>query len=194
MKFLLLQTLRLASQATSLYTREAHYRPTAHLKGVTHYTLQGKACEKEYEQMPVLLLFFRQVKPALWKAPLRESSFYLIIKKHNFLSRFFFDHVGAKRKAHFATQSCKKKAPYGEFRCLRVTTRATRPRPRRLPQKAGENFHSILTKDSGLCSAPPIFVHFWSMERDFQRSFLRPLQKIKSAMQKIRSFCGARML
>ena len=70
MKFLLLQTLRLASQATSLYTREAHYRPTVHLKGVTHYTLQGKACEKEYEQMPVLLLFFRQVKPALWKAPL----------------------------------------------------------------------------------------------------------------------------
>ena len=70
MKFLLLQTLRLASQATSLYTREAHYRPTVHLKGVTHYTLQGKACEKEYEQMPVLLLFFRQVKPALWNAPL----------------------------------------------------------------------------------------------------------------------------
>lgn len=71
MKFLLLQALRLASQATSLYTREAHYRPTVHLKGVTHYnTLQGKACEKEYEQMPVLLLFFRQVKPALWKAPL----------------------------------------------------------------------------------------------------------------------------
>ena len=26
--------------------------------------------QKEYEQMPVLLLFFRQVKPALWKAPL----------------------------------------------------------------------------------------------------------------------------
>ena len=68
MKFLLLQSLRLASQATSLYTREAHYRPTVHLKGVTHYSLQGKACEKEYEQMPVLLLFFRQVKPALWKA------------------------------------------------------------------------------------------------------------------------------
>lgn len=65
MKFLLLQTLRLASQATSLYTREAHYHPTVHLKGVTHYTLQGKACEKEYEQMPVLLLFFRRVKPAL---------------------------------------------------------------------------------------------------------------------------------
>ena len=25
-------------------------RPTVHLKGVTHYTLQSKACEKEYEQ------------------------------------------------------------------------------------------------------------------------------------------------
>ncbi|MDD2268855.1 MAG: hypothetical protein PHY15_04795 [Eubacteriales bacterium] len=29
------------SRATSLYTREAYYRPTVHLKGVTHYTLQG---------------------------------------------------------------------------------------------------------------------------------------------------------
>ena len=47
---LLLQSLRLASQATSLYTREAHYRPIVHLKGVTHYTLRGKECEKEYEQ------------------------------------------------------------------------------------------------------------------------------------------------
>ena len=26
-------------------------RPTVHLKGVTHYTLQGKTCEKEYEQI-----------------------------------------------------------------------------------------------------------------------------------------------
>ena len=26
------------------------YRPTVQLKGVTHYTLQGKAREKEYEQ------------------------------------------------------------------------------------------------------------------------------------------------
>ena len=37
MKFLLLQSLRLASQATSLYTREAHYRPTVHLKGFDFY-------------------------------------------------------------------------------------------------------------------------------------------------------------
>ena len=34
----------------NFYTREAHYRPTVHLKGVIHYTLQGKAFEKEYEQ------------------------------------------------------------------------------------------------------------------------------------------------
>ena len=50
-EFCFLQSLRLASQATSLYTREAHCRPTVHLKGVTHYnTLHSKACEKEYEQ------------------------------------------------------------------------------------------------------------------------------------------------
>ena len=45
-----LQSLRLASQSTSLCTREALYRPTVHLKSVTHYTLHGKECEKEYEQ------------------------------------------------------------------------------------------------------------------------------------------------
>ena len=39
------------ARATSLYTREAHHRPTVYLKGVTHYTLQDKACEKEYEQI-----------------------------------------------------------------------------------------------------------------------------------------------
>ena len=27
-----------------------YYRPTVHQKGVTHYTLQGKVCEKEYGQ------------------------------------------------------------------------------------------------------------------------------------------------
>ena len=33
--------------------------------------LAGKACEKEYEQnCPYSFCFFRQVKPALWKAPL----------------------------------------------------------------------------------------------------------------------------
>ena len=37
-------------RATSLCTREAYHHPTVHLKGVTHYTLQGKVCEKEYEQ------------------------------------------------------------------------------------------------------------------------------------------------
>ena len=93
MKFLLLQTLRLASQATSLYTREAHYRPTVHLKGVTHYTLQGKACEKEYEQMPVLLLFFRQVKPALWKSPLTAGIF-------DAFKKFLSEELLVKRKAY----------------------------------------------------------------------------------------------
>ena len=34
-----------------------------------------------------------------------------IPKKCKFPERFFFDHRGAKRKAHFAPQSCKKKAP-----------------------------------------------------------------------------------
>ena len=38
------------ARATSLYTREAYHRPTVHSKGVTHYTLRGKECEKEYEQ------------------------------------------------------------------------------------------------------------------------------------------------
>ena len=28
-----------------------YYRLTVHQKGVTHYTLQSKACEKEYEQI-----------------------------------------------------------------------------------------------------------------------------------------------
>ena len=100
MKFLLLQSLCLATRATSLYTREAHYRPKVHLKGVTHYTLQSKACEKEYEQIvrtpfvvgrgfisrrfvilsvyfrrqqATALRYFRQVKPALRKAPLRRG-------------------------------------------------------------------------------------------------------------------------
>ena len=61
-RLLLLQSLRLATQATSLYTREAHHRPIVHLKGVTHYTLRGKACEKEYEQTvrtPFVIFFGR---------------------------------------------------------------------------------------------------------------------------------------
>ena len=36
---------------------------------------------------------------------------HIYLKWCKILSRFFFDHVGAKRKAHFAPQSCKKKAP-----------------------------------------------------------------------------------
>ena len=31
--------------------RKAMFLPTVHPKGVTHYTLQSKACEKEYEQI-----------------------------------------------------------------------------------------------------------------------------------------------
>ena len=65
-------------QATSLYTREAYYRPTVHLKSVTHYTLQGKACEKEYEQIVRTPFVLRQVKPALWKAPLHRPLFFVM--------------------------------------------------------------------------------------------------------------------
>ena len=65
-------------------------------------------------------------------------------KKSKAERRFFFDHVGAKRKAHFASQSCKKKAPIRGFRRLRTATRAPRPRLRRLLKKAGENFHCFV--------------------------------------------------
>ena len=50
MKFLLLQSFRLASQATSLYTREAPYRSTVHLKGVTYYTLQARCVKKDRDE------------------------------------------------------------------------------------------------------------------------------------------------
>jgi len=97
MNFLLLQSLRLASQATSLYTREAHYRPIVHLKGVTHYTLLCKTCEKEYEQIVRTPFVFQQAKPALWKTPL----FILFCVLCLFLSvRFlFFVRVGSKISA-----------------------------------------------------------------------------------------------
>ena len=54
----------------SLYTREAYHRATVHLKGVTHYTLQGKVCEKEYEQIVRTPFSASAGKPALWKSPL----------------------------------------------------------------------------------------------------------------------------
>lgn len=126
MKFLLLQTLRLASQATSLYTREAHYRPTVHLKGVTtvhlkgvtHYTLQGKAREKEYEQMPVLLLFFRQVKPALWKAPLAGFFFLFSLPRRSQQYIYRRKHICARRfGAHYPPAQPRKRKP--AFRCKR---------------------------------------------------------------------------
>ena len=57
------------ARATSLYTREAHYRPTVHRKGVTHYTLQSKACEKEYEQsVRTPFVVGRGVSPAVFFA------------------------------------------------------------------------------------------------------------------------------
>ena len=38
------------ARATSLYTREAHYRLTVHLKSVTHYTLRGKRVKKDRDE------------------------------------------------------------------------------------------------------------------------------------------------
>ena len=70
-EILLLQSLRLATRATSLYTREAYCRQTVHLKGVTHYTLQARRVKRSTNKSSVLLLIFRQIKPALWKAPSR---------------------------------------------------------------------------------------------------------------------------
>ncbi len=64
-----------ASRATSLYTREAYHRPTVHLKGVTHYTLQGKVCENEYEQIVRTHFSASAGKPALWKSPLMAYFF-----------------------------------------------------------------------------------------------------------------------
>ena len=59
-----------ASRATSLYTREAHCHPIVQRKGVIHYTLPCKACEKEYEQKCSYSFCISAGKPALWKAPL----------------------------------------------------------------------------------------------------------------------------
>ena len=36
--------------------REAHYRSTVHLKGVTHYTLQARRVKKDRESMFSVLL------------------------------------------------------------------------------------------------------------------------------------------
>ena len=56
-------------------------------------------------------------------------------RKCRLLERFFFDHVGAKKKA------LQKESAVWEFRRLRTATRTPRPRPRRLLKKAGENFY-----------------------------------------------------
>jgi len=51
-------SLRGTPTACHLPPRERlSYRPTVHLKGVTHYTLRGKACEKRTENFHVLCPF-----------------------------------------------------------------------------------------------------------------------------------------
>ena len=62
----------------------------------------------------------------------------MALKSKNTINAFFFDHVGAKKKA-----LQKRKRHIGEFRRLRAATRTPRPRPRRLLEKAGENFYPI---------------------------------------------------
>jgi len=42
--------------------------------------LAGKACQKEYEQIVRTPFVFRQIKPALWKAPLRRVFFVSLLK------------------------------------------------------------------------------------------------------------------
>ena len=42
-----------------------YYRPTVHKKGVTHYTLQGKVCEKEYGQKHPYSFFLFRVEVTL---------------------------------------------------------------------------------------------------------------------------------
>ena len=59
------------------------------------------------------------------------------VNVHKSLTRFFFDDVGAKKKLG------KKENAARRFHRLRAATRAPRPRPRRLPKTAGENFNQI---------------------------------------------------
>ena len=74
-EFCFLQSLRLATQATSLYTREAHHHPTVHLKGVTHYTLRGRSVKRSTNKIARTPFDFSAGKPALWKAPLPAAVF-----------------------------------------------------------------------------------------------------------------------
>ena len=75
--------------------RKAMFLPTVHPKGVTHYTLQSKACEKgqrifllcplavgancvrprAFTERPYKIDLLSTGKPALWKAPLEGVSF-----------------------------------------------------------------------------------------------------------------------
>ena len=69
----------------SLYTREALYRQTVRLKGVTHYILRSKMYKRSTNKLSVLLLLFRQVKPALWWVPL--SAPFLLLKRKGDLKK-----------------------------------------------------------------------------------------------------------
>ena len=65
------------SKTFHLYT----LHPTIHLKGVTHYTLQGKVCEKEYEQnCSYSFWFFGRYCPCVssWVESARDSTFALL--------------------------------------------------------------------------------------------------------------------
>jgi len=68
-EFCFLQSLRLATQATSLYTREAHHHPTVHIKGVTHYTLRGSSVKRSTNKIARTPFDFSADKSALWKVP-----------------------------------------------------------------------------------------------------------------------------
>ena len=60
---LLLQSLRLARASHLPLHKGGSLPPDSTPKGVTHYTLRGKECEKEYEQNARTPFVFRQVLP-----------------------------------------------------------------------------------------------------------------------------------
>ena len=72
------------------------FRLTVHLKGVTHYTLWGKACEKEYEQTvrtPFLVGAFFERPRANTVRPYRVLGIYFVISPlsvHAVKTAFFY--------------------------------------------------------------------------------------------------------
>lgn len=78
---------------------------------------------------------------------------HIYLKWCKILSRFFFDHRGAKRKAHLAPQSCKKNAP--EKKNFAAP-----------PKKAGENFTYTLVRADFLRSA-------YDPERNFPKGHIK---------------------